>query len=72
MSELRYNSYAAYFRRRFGQRLQKVSVDAGFGCPNRSADDRSKGGCIFCNNLAFNPSYCSPDKPVRQQIDEGI
>lgn len=72
MSELRYNSYAAYFRQRFGGRLQKVSVDAGFGCPNRNADDRSKGGCIFCNNSAFNPSYCSPDKPLSRQIDEGI
>lgn len=72
MSELRYNSYAAFFRRQFGGRLQKVSVDAGFSCPNRSADDRTVGGCTFCNNRAFNPSYCSPEKPVAQQIDEGI
>lgn len=72
MSELRYNSYAAYFRQRYGQRLQKVSVDAGYSCPNRNKNDRSIGGCIFCNNKAFNPSYCTPEKPLSQQIDEGI
>lgn len=72
MSELRYNSYAAFFRQHYGGRLQKVSVDAGFGCPNRSADDRNVGGCTFCNNRAFNPSYCSPEKSITQQIDEGI
>ncbi len=72
MSELLYNSYAAYIRQRFGQRLQKVSVDAGFSCPNRNSVDRSIGGCAFCNNRAFNPSYCSPTKSITQQIDEGI
>lgn len=67
----RFNSYAGYFRRMFGGRVQKLSVDAGFTCPNR--DGRlSTGGCTFCNNGAFTPSYCSPSKSVRQQIDEGI
>ena len=72
MCVLRYNSYAAFFRKKYGSRLQKLSIDAGFGCPNRNADDRRKGGCTFCNNEAFNPSYCSPLKSIRQQIDEGI
>lgn len=71
MAELRYNSYAAYFRRTYGERLQKLSLDAGFSCPNRGSD-RSEGGCTFCNNGAFNPSYCSPTKPIAQQLDEGI
>lgn len=67
----RFNSYAGYFRRLFGGRVQKLSVDAGFTCPNR--DGRiSTGGCTFCNNGAFTPSYCTPTKSVRQQIDEGI
>ena len=67
----RFNSYAGYFRRRFGCRVQKLSVDAGFTCPNR--DGRlSTGGCTFCNNGAFTPSYCTPSKSIRQQIDEGI
>lgn len=71
MPELRYNSYAAYFKRTCGERLQKLSLDAGFSCPNRGRD-RSEGGCTFCNNGAFNPSYCSPAKSIAQQLDEGI
>ena len=66
-----YNSYAAYFRRLFGSRVQKVAVDAGFSCPNRD-ETISVGGCTFCNNSAFTPSYCTPTKSVAQQIDEGI
>ncbi len=69
--ERRFNSYAGYFRRLFGNRVQKLSVDAGFTCPNR--DGRvGWGGCTFCINGAFTPSYCSPAKSVTQQIDEGI
>lgn len=72
MQELRYNSYSAYFKNKYGSRLQKLSVDAGFSCPNRDSGDRTKGGCTFCNNQAFNPSYCSPSKSIIQQLDEGI
>ena len=68
---LRYNSYSSFFKNKFGTRLQKLSIDAGFSCPNRSSD-RSQGGCIFCNNKAFNPSYCSPTKSITQQLEEGI
>jgi len=66
-----YNSYNEYFRQTFGQRVQKVSIDAGFTCPNRDGSI-TKGGCTYCNNDAFNPSYCEPIKPIHQQIDEGI
>ena len=67
----RFNSYAGYFRRKFGCRVQKLSVDAGFTCPNR--DGRlSTGGCTFCNNGAFTPSYCMAPKSIREQMDEGI
>lgn len=69
--ERRFNSYAGYFRRMFGGRVQKLSVDAGFTCPNRDGTI-GKGGCTFCDNGAFTPSYCTPAKSVRQQIDEGI
>ena len=66
-----YNSYSNYFRRLFGQRVQKLSVDAGFTCPNR--DGRvGTGGCTFCINGAFTPSYCTPSKSITQQIEEGI
>ncbi|MDE5624420.1 MAG: TIGR01212 family radical SAM protein [Alistipes sp.] len=69
--ERRYNSYAGYFRRLFGGRVQKLSVDAGFTCPNRDGTI-ARGGCTFCNNGAFTPSYCTPSKSIRQQIEEGI
>lgn len=69
--DLRYNSYSSFFKSRYGTRLQKLAIDAGFSCPNRSSD-RSQGGCIFCNNNAFNPSYCSPEKSITQQLEEGI
>ena len=67
----RFNAYANYFRNQFGQRVQKLSIDAGFTCPNRDGKVGT-GGCTYCNNDAFNPSYCQPHKPVIQQIEEGI
>ncbi len=69
--ERRFHSYAAYFRRRFGGRVQKLSVDAGFDCPNRDGT-AGRGGCTFCDNGAFTPSYRMPTKSVAQQIEEGI
>ena len=67
----RYNSYSNYFKQHFGQRVQKVTINAGFSCPNRDGK-LSVGGCAFCNNSAFNPSYCIPSKSVAQQIKEGV
>ncbi|OFX88825.1 MAG: TIGR01212 family radical SAM protein [Bacteroidetes bacterium GWF2_33_16] len=67
----RFNSYSEYFKRTFGERIQKVTIDAGFTCPNRDGL-RGVGGCTYCNNDAFNPSYCQPEKSVKQQIEEGI
>ncbi len=67
----RYNSYTEYFKRTFGGRVQKLSIDAGFTCPNRDGT-RGTGGCTYCNNDAFNPSYCQPHKSIKQQITEGI
>jgi uncharacterized protein len=66
-----YNSYSRYFRSLFGGRVQKVAIDAGFTCPNRDGT-KGLGGCHFCNNEGFNPSYCVPEKSITQQIDEGI
>ena len=67
----RFNSYAGYFRRLFGGRVQKLSVDAGFTCPNRDGTV-GRGGCTFCDNGAFTPSYCGGGKSVARQIAEGI
>ena len=66
----RYNSYNTYLKNKYGQRVQKVTVDAGFTCPNRDGTVAS-GGCIYCNNESFNPGYNDPTKSIRQQIDEG-
>lgn len=66
-----YRSYSGYFREVFGERVQKVTINAGFSCPNRDGTV-GVGGCTFCLNEAFNPSYCKPQKSVTQQIDEGI
>lgn len=67
----RYNSYSEYFKREFGTRVQKVALDAGFTCPNRDGT-KGVGGCTYCNNDAFNPSYCQPQKSITRQITEGI
>ena len=67
----RFNSYSNYFTKQFGGRVQKISIDAGFSCPNRDGKI-STGGCTFCSNEAFNPSYCRPEKSIKQQIEEGI
>ncbi|MDR0660468.1 MAG: TIGR01212 family radical SAM protein [Prevotellaceae bacterium] len=67
----RFNSYAGYFKRTFGERIQKLTIDAGFTCPNRDGTV-GVGGCTYCNNDAFNPSYCQSVKPITQQLDEGI
>lgn len=67
----RYYSYSRYFKKLFGERIQKLTLDAGFTCPNRDGSI-GRGGCTFCNNEAFNPSYCDPAKNVATQIAEGI
>ena len=67
----RYNSYVGYFREKYGKRLQKIVIDAGFSCPNRDGSIAS-GGCTYCDNSAFHPSYSSPDKTIFDQIETGI
>ena len=67
----RYNSQADYIKEKYGVRLQKLVVDAGFTCPNRDGS-KARGGCTFCDNNAFHPNYSTPDKCITQQLDEGI
>ncbi len=69
--ERRFNDYSTYIRQTFAQRVQKISIDAGFDCPNRDGY-LSKGGCTYCNNETFSPDYCRPEKSVKQQLEEGI
>lgn len=67
----RYNSFVGYYRRMYGERLQKLVLDAGFSCPNRDGTV-GRGGCTYCDNAAFHPGYSTPGKPLLTQIDEGI
>lgn len=65
-----YNDFGTWIRQKFPYRVQKISIDAGFSCPNR--DGRiGKGGCIFCDNRTFNPTYCDHKKTVTQQLEDG-
>lgn len=68
---LRYFSVNHFLRAQFGGRVQKVSVDAGFTCPNVDGTV-AIGGCNFCDNRSFSPSRRTPRTPIREQIDEGI
>lgn len=67
----RYNSFGEYFRKKYGVRMQKLVIDAGFTCPNRDGT-LGTGGCSFCDNAAFHPAYGSPSKSVTEQIEDGI
>lgn len=65
-----YNDYGTWIRRQFPFRVQKISIDAGFTCPNRDGHI-STGGCIYCDNRTFNPAYCQRRLPVGAQLEEG-
>ena len=67
---LPYYDYGRWLSQKFPYKVQKISVDAGFSCPNRDGKI-SRGGCIYCNNQSFNPAYCNKDKSVSQQLEEG-
>ena len=67
----RYRAYNDWVKAEHGGRLQKVSIDAGFTCPNRDGS-LGVGGCSFCNNEGFTPSYLREQRDIRQQIDTGI
>ncbi len=67
----RYNDFSTYFRNNFSERVQKVSVDAGFTCPNRDGT-KGLGGCTYCDNKTFKPSYTNLKNSVTRQVEEGI
>lgn len=65
-----YHDFGTWIRNQLPFRVQKISIDAGFTCPNR--DGRiGIGGCIFCDNKSFNPLYCSHTKSVTEQLEDG-
>ena len=63
-----YNSFVGYYRRRYGERVQKLVLDAGFSCPNRDGTV-GWGGCSYCDNAAFHPGYSTPGKALLAQIE---
>ena len=66
-----YRDFGSWLREEFPFKVQKISIDAGFTCPNRDGSI-GRGGCIYCDNRTFNPSYCSDDKnSVTRQLEEG-
>ena len=71
MMEKRYKDYASILKKIFDGRVQKISINAGFSCPNRDGKIGT-GGCTYCNNQSFTPDYCKSNKSITQQIDEGV
>lgn len=67
----RYNAWNEYVKQRYGGRVQKVSIEAGFTCPNRDGLVAT-GGCTFCNNDGFTPGYLDRRQSITQQIDAGL
>jgi len=68
---MRYNSYGSFLRERFGCRVYKVIVDAGFTCPNRDGTV-ARGGCTYCSNDSFRPGSANRLLPVSEQVEQGI
>jgi len=69
--DIRINSYGWYLRKRFGCRVSKVNVDAGFTCPNRDGS-RGVGGCIYCDNSSFSPGGTVPQISIEEQMQAGM
>ncbi|MDR0796120.1 MAG: TIGR01212 family radical SAM protein [Tannerella sp.] len=66
-----YCDYGEYLKKRFPFKVQKISINAGFTCPNRDGTIGTEG-CSYCNNQTFNPSYCRPESSISDQLREGI
>lgn len=65
-----YRDFSTFLKEHFPGKVQKISINAGFSCPNRDGTIGT-GGCTYCNNQTFNPGYCKPDKSVTEQLEEG-
>ena len=67
---LLYNEFSSFLKRYFPYKVQKISLNAGFTCPNRDGS-KGYGGCTYCNNQTFNPEYCHTEKSITRQLEEG-
>lgn len=70
MREKLYRDYADFLAEHFAGKVQKLTVNAGFSCPNRDGT-KGRGGCTYCNNQSFNPDYCEPSLTVAEQLQRG-
>ncbi len=66
-----YYDFASFLAKHFEGKVQKISIHAGFTCPNRDGT-KGTGGCSYCNNQTFNPEYCDPKFGIRKQLEDGI
>lgn len=67
----RYNDFSTNFRKMFSERVQKISIDGGFTCPNRDGT-KGRGGCNYCNNATFKPTYCQLEHSITEQVNRGV
>lgn len=65
-----YTDFSSFLHREFPFKVQKISLNAGFSCPNRDGT-KGWGGCTYCNNQTFNPAYCRTERSVTEQLEEG-
>lgn len=65
-----YRDFSDFLKEHFDVKVQKITVNAGFTCPNRDGT-KGRGGCTYCNNQSFNPEYCRPALSVREQLERG-
>lgn len=68
--QILYHDFSSFLKRYFNSKVQKISVNAGFTCPNRDGS-KGIGGCTYCNNQTFNPEYCQNERSITTQIEEG-
>lgn len=71
MNQSYYKEFGELLKKYFDYKVQKISINAGFTCPNRDGS-KAVGGCTYCNNQSFSPGYGGSRKTVTQQLDEGI
>lgn len=71
VTQYRYLNYNRVLKTEFKERIQKISIHAGFTCPNRDGS-KGRGGCTYCNNQSFSPPYSKLAKSVSRQVEEGI
>lgn len=71
MSENLYSDFGSFLKKYFTGKVQKISINAGFTCPNRDGL-KGLGGCTYCNNQTFSPDYCHTEKSITTQLEEGM